>query len=225
MKFDRSIAASSRPQLLLASLVSLALAVAAGCSSSSSGTTPVMNLKGTVTGPSGVAVEGATVYLVPTTSVPKDEITAAGVLARTTLAIDEPLEDAVANAGASFPKAVTAADGGYLFDEVPDGRYFLFVQPAVSDQEHLPGGSLCRVSVKAEDLRATTQDIVVTSSPPADAEYVGMSGCLVCHEDTVGMPEWFQRINVQEHLEEMEASEPDSLAACFECHGGHDTAP
>jgi hypothetical protein len=183
MKPDRSIAASYRPQSLLASLAALALVLVAGCSSSSSGTTPAMNLTGTVTGPSGVAVVGATVYLVPSTAVPTEEITSAGVLARTTLAIDEPLEDAVANAGASFPKAVTDADGAYQFDEIPDGRYFLFVKPSSTDPEHLPGGSLCRVAVNAADLRATTQDIVVTSSPPSEAEYVGMSGCLVCHEE------------------------------------------
>lgn len=49
--------------------------------------------------------------------------------------------------------------------------------------------------------------------------------CLSCHEEVVGMPEDFQKINVAEHLEEMEASEPESRETCFECHGGHDTAP
>ncbi len=49
--------------------------------------------------------------------------------------------------------------------------------------------------------------------------------CLVCHESTVGMPEWFQKIDVAEHLEEMGAEEPKSKETCFECHGGHDTAP
>ncbi len=49
--------------------------------------------------------------------------------------------------------------------------------------------------------------------------------CLVCHESTVGMPEWFQKIDVAEHLEEQGADEPDSKETCFECHGGHDTEP
>jgi hypothetical protein len=49
--------------------------------------------------------------------------------------------------------------------------------------------------------------------------------CLVCHRSTVGMPDMFQQINVAEHLEENEASEPASREVCFECHGGHDTAP
>ncbi len=49
--------------------------------------------------------------------------------------------------------------------------------------------------------------------------------CLVCHEDVVGMPEEFQKIDVAEHLEEMGAEEPEDRETCFECHGGHDTAP
>ncbi len=49
--------------------------------------------------------------------------------------------------------------------------------------------------------------------------------CLVCHESQVGMPEDFKKIDVAEHLEEMESEEPKSRETCFECHGGHDTAP
>jgi len=49
--------------------------------------------------------------------------------------------------------------------------------------------------------------------------------CLACHESRVGMPADFQKIVVAEHLEEMGASEPASRETCFECHGGHDTAP
>ena len=49
--------------------------------------------------------------------------------------------------------------------------------------------------------------------------------CLVCHEARVGMPEKFKKINVARHLKEQEASEPKSRESCFECHGGHDTAP
>ena len=49
--------------------------------------------------------------------------------------------------------------------------------------------------------------------------------CLVCHEDTVGMPKDFKKINVAKHLEEQEAEKPNSRESCFECHGGHDTAP
>lgn len=49
--------------------------------------------------------------------------------------------------------------------------------------------------------------------------------CLSCHEAVVGMPEGFTKIDVAAHLEEQGASEPLSRETCFECHGGHDTAP
>lgn len=49
--------------------------------------------------------------------------------------------------------------------------------------------------------------------------------CLVCHETQIGMPEDFKKINVAEHLEDMGADDPTSRDTCFECHGGHDTAP
>jgi len=49
--------------------------------------------------------------------------------------------------------------------------------------------------------------------------------CLSCHEAVVGMPADFKKISVADHLEEQGASEPLSKETCFECHGGHDTAP
>lgn len=49
--------------------------------------------------------------------------------------------------------------------------------------------------------------------------------CLSCHESVVGMPAGFQKIDVAAHLEEQGASEPLAKDTCFECHGGHDTAP
>jgi hypothetical protein len=49
--------------------------------------------------------------------------------------------------------------------------------------------------------------------------------CLVCHENKVGMPQDFKKIDVVEHLEEMGAQDPSSRETCFECHGGHNTAP
>lgn len=49
--------------------------------------------------------------------------------------------------------------------------------------------------------------------------------CLSCHQDAVGVPSGFKKIQVKVHLEEMGASDPDSPEACFECHKGHNTAP
>ena len=51
------------------------------------------------------------------------------------------------------------------------------------------------------------------------------SMCLSCHESVVGMPSRFAQIIVAEHLEEQEASEPEAVDVCFECHGYHDTEP
>ncbi|MCH8047283.1 MAG: hypothetical protein IID44_26585 [Planctomycetes bacterium] len=59
--------------------------------------------------------------------------------------------------------------------------------------------------------------------------------CLACHQKVVGMPKEFKKIkgvprefkwiNVDEHLEDEEAEEPESRETCFECHEGHNTEP
>ncbi len=50
--------------------------------------------------------------------------------------------------------------------------------------------------------------------------------CVKCHEEGLGMPSGFQKINVAEHLDDEGADEPDSRETCFECHdNGHDTTP
>lgn len=130
-----------------------------------------------------MAVVGAIVYLVPSTSISTEEITGAGVLAQTTLTFDEPLEDAVANDGTMFLQATTSASGGYKIGSIPDGKFFVYVEPAVGDVEHLRGGSLCRVSADAAALRASKRDITMSSSPPVGATYAGMSSCLTCHAE------------------------------------------
>jgi len=169
--------------LLWGSLIASAALFSTGCSSSSDPAATLTNLTGTVSGPSGVALVGATVYLVPNTAIPTDPITGAGVLARTTLDIDEPLEDAVRTLGTTFTRATTGADGSYEIDEVPNGTFFLYVEPAAGDTEHFPGGSLCRESAAASAFRASTRNITMSSSPPASATYAGMTTCLTCHPD------------------------------------------
>lgn len=49
--------------------------------------------------------------------------------------------------------------------------------------------------------------------------------CLSCHAAVVGMPNSFRKIHLAQHLEDMGAENPTSRSVCFECHGGHDTAP
>jgi hypothetical protein len=178
---------SHRRQVLLSglSLVTLTLAagaLGAGCSSSSSGSSSTnLSLGGTVTGTSGLPIAGATIYLVPASAVSTEEITGAGILAGTTEGFDEPLEDAVAAGSASFTQAVTDDGGAYEIAAVGDGPYFLYVAPAAADGEHLPGGNLCRIALTGAALAGTTADITLSSSPPVDAQYLGMSTCLSCH--------------------------------------------
>lgn len=163
-------------------VLATAVGVLSGGCSGSNGVPPVpANLQGVVSGPSGVPVAGAIVYLVPTSAIPTQEITAAGVLAGTTEEFDEPLEDAVALLGSTFVQATTDAEGKYDIATVSDGDYYLYVEP--TDTEHFPGGSFCRTAAPATAFRGTTRDIVVSSSPPDHAVYVGMSTCLICHEE------------------------------------------
>jgi predicted CXXCH cytochrome family protein len=159
---------------------------AAACSSSNSSdptSAPSTSLAGTVAASAGGPVAGATVYLIPAGMIDMTPITAPGVLAGTTEGFDEPLEDLVAAAGAGFTQANTDATGAYRIDNVPDGRFFLFVLPGMADTEHFPGGDLCRSSYLESELRGVTRDIKMSSSPTATATYVGMTICIQCHEE------------------------------------------
>ncbi len=167
--------------LWIAALVSLA---AVGCKKSSDDDA-FWGLSGTVSGAEGTALSGATVYLVPTSAVDTTQITASGVFTAPypAEAYDEPLEDAVAASGASFPQALTGASGSFSIGTIPDGSYFVYVAPPVGDTEHLPGGDKCRNAYDASQLKGATLAIKVSSSPSPAATYVGMSSCLGCHPD------------------------------------------
>jgi predicted CXXCH cytochrome family protein len=159
---------------------------AGGCDDDDDGGPPKVPsdaFAGVVTDTAGLPVEGALVYLVPADDVSTDPITAAGVLAGTVEDFDEPLEDLVAGAGATMDSVVTDAGGGFRFRPLVDGRYFVYVEPGAADGEHLPGGSLCRQALDADELRGQSIDIQVSSSPPPAATYVGMSVCLACHTE------------------------------------------
>lgn len=49
--------------------------------------------------------------------------------------------------------------------------------------------------------------------------------CLSCHQNAVGMPAEFKKIDESQHLADMGAEKPDSPEVCSECHKGHNTAP
>ncbi len=165
-------------------LLLAAVATTPGCFNNSGTTTGPVSLAfaGTVTGAAGEAIAGATVYLVPTTAVDMTPITAEDLRTLTSTNRDEPLEDAVANSGATFSQAVTNGSGAFRFETVPDGLYFVYVAP--TGTEYLPGGSWCRNSVAATGLRGNEHaTIQISSSPTSAATFVGMSQCLTCHPD------------------------------------------
>lgn len=145
------------------------------------------SVTGEVVDGAGQPLAGATVYLVPADQVDTTPITGASVVSGAADPHDEPLEDLVASAAsASFPQAVTGANGRYKVVEVPAGDYFFFVQPAPGDPEHLPGGSRSRRATASESFLGTRVDLEVSSSPPAGTAYVGSSTCLVCHPGQSG---------------------------------------
>jgi len=166
-------------RLSVLSLAAIAL-LALGCNNSSS-TIVSVGYSGSVTGPDGEAVVGATVYLVSAAAINTDPMTVADMFANTSTDRDEPLEDAVRNFGNTFAKAVTDAAGAFSLATIADGSYFIYAEPVGT--EYLPGGSICRNSVNASGLRGnTTASIVMSSSPSITATFSGMSTCLTCHE-------------------------------------------
>ncbi|MBI2375247.1 MAG: NapC/NirT family cytochrome c [Deltaproteobacteria bacterium] len=134
---------------------------------------------GFVTDTADEAVVGATVVLVPTADISNATIALRDIAVERVSTVDEPLEDAIALNGATYVKAVTDPNGLYRIATVPAGTYFLVVVPGAGG--HLPGGSRCRTALSSSELIGEQVDIEVSTSPSAEAEYVGPSVCLNCH--------------------------------------------
>lgn len=144
-----------------------------------------MAVGGPATNP-GHPVANATIHLIPVAAIDTTtRITASAIYAAPypAEAIDEPLEDAIRLRGTGFPKAITDAQGAFLIETVPDGKYFVHITPDPQDAEHLPGGDHSRQSYTAEQLRGRPMTIKVSSRPSAAAPYTGSSACLACHKD------------------------------------------
>lgn len=131
-------------------------------------------------------VVGASVFLIPAWMVDDQPITGADILSGQAADRDEPLEDVVRLNGPSLLQGVTDADGRTTIDPVPPGRYFWFVQPAATDDEHLPGGNTSRRSRDASTFVGVTSQIMLSGQPPATAQYLGSTNCLLCHSNLSG---------------------------------------
>ncbi len=144
-----------------------------------------MDFSGVVVSSRDLPVADATVYLVPTAAIDMTPITATDVYAEPFVAdaYDEPLEDAIARHRDVFSKAVTDDQGRFRLFDVPDGKFFVYVETAADDVEHLPGGDKSRAAHVADELRGKSMKIRVSGRPSEDAHYVGSTACLECHKE------------------------------------------
>ena len=93
-------------------------------------------IKGVVEDADGTKVPNATVWLIPAADV--------AAMAKTPVEVkrdsknDEPLEDNLAANRDGYPNGTSDDSGAFAVEAAPDGRYFLYVEPA--DARYLPGG-------------------------------------------------------------------------------------
>lgn len=154
---------------------------------------PTFSVKDT----SGAAVQYAKVYAIPAADV--DELASVpltlqstGNYTATALTVDEPLEDLIngnytpASGGvASYQYGVTDGEGTTAIPGIASSTdtYFIYVQPASGDADHLPGGNASRTAVSGTSLDDQVTNIAVSTKPSAGATFVGSSSCLGCHSD------------------------------------------
>jgi len=150
-------------------------------------------VKGVVQDGSKQAVAGAAVYLVPAADVAKLR-TAPSFEIRRDVDNDEPLEDNLAAKRDNYPQGTTGPDGAFAIAEVPDGKYFVFVEPA--DREHLPGGDLAQKAMTAAELAATPLAIQLSGKIPDNASFVGSSKCLTCHKDYADLMKTLHKLGI-----------------------------
>jgi predicted CXXCH cytochrome family protein len=137
-----------------------------------------VTIRGAVLDGSKQPVAGAAVYLVPAADVaalarrPAIEI-------RKDVPNDEPMEDNLAANRDRYRKGTTDRNGAFAIAGVPDGKYFVHVEP--SDREHLPGGDLSNTAMAAAELARKPLAIQVSGKAPDNATFVGSSRCLACH--------------------------------------------
>lgn len=176
------------PLFLLANLMWLMLSCGDGSDQVSSSPT---GLAGTVKNASGKALSGAKIYLVPVEQINTTPITAEELLDtdnRSAENRDEPLEDAVRLKGSEFITSETNASGEFQINQdIPEGSYYIYVDPQTKNALYLPGGDHSRIAMHTSAFEGTRIDIKLSATPSDQATYVGSSKCMTCHEDYAGI--------------------------------------
>ena len=78
------------------------------------------------------------------------------------------------------PEGDDRREGPFAIPKVADGKYFVYVEP--SDREHLPGGTLANKCHDRGRTRGQAAGDPVSGKIPDNANFVGSSQCLGCHE-------------------------------------------
>ena len=138
-------------------------------------------------------IADATVWLIPAADVAAMGKTP--IVVKKNAANDEPLEDNLAANRGHYLKAKTGAKGEFSIDNVPGGKYFVYVEP--TDSRHLPGGDMSRKAMSASELAAAPLTVKVSGNVPATATYVGTSKCLRCHEERKHFSQTMHRLGIQ----------------------------
>ncbi len=134
-------------------------------------------LKGAVQDSSGQSIEKAVVYLIPSSDVA--EMGKTPIEVKSNSPNDEPLEDNLAVNADNYLKATTGKKGNFRIANVPDGKYFIYVEPF--DKTYLPGGDKSNEAISSSEFKGKSIKIMLSGSIPANAVYVGSSKCLSCH--------------------------------------------
>jgi hypothetical protein len=135
-------------------------------------------VKGIVQDGSGQTVGKATVYLIPSADV--EAMAKTPIEVKKKLPNDEPLEDNLSANIDKYKNAITDGKGGFSLSGIPDGKYFIYVQPA--DKTYLPGGDKSNKAMSTGEFKGKTIKILLSGNVSSDATFVGSSKCLTCHQ-------------------------------------------
>ncbi len=175
------------PAVVIAALI-LGIWVAQTNAVRSTGTRIVTRtITGIVTDSQNRPLVGAKVYCIDSSLIDMSPITNANVISGTSASYDEPLEDIIRDPVkvALLPQSTTDSKGKFRIQKLNVvAKYFAFVSPSSGDTTHIPGGDATHVAFAPKSIAAKGLHIHMSWNFPADATYIGTTGCLSCHDGT-----------------------------------------